>query len=157
MQGSKASGKARKAAVSQKNSSSTRPCASLSRRLAALFYDWILLLGVFFLTTLVLLVFRNGQAFPAGDLTYLGALYLSGQFFFSWFWIHGGQTLGMRAWKIRLVSTCGSRPNLVRTLMRGAFATSGGLVFGLGYFWALIDPARQTLQDIASRTRIINE
>ena len=153
MRVSRASGKAKTAAVSPKNSAS----AHLSRRLAALFYDWILLLGIFSLTTLLLLVFRNGQAFPAGDLSYLGALYLSGQIFFSWFWIHGGQTLGMRAWKIRLVSTCGARPSWARTLIRGALATSGGLAMGVGYLWAIFDPAGQTLQDIASRTRIIKE
>jgi uncharacterized RDD family membrane protein YckC len=38
--------------------------------------------------------------------------------FFGWFWTHGGQTLGMRAWKIRLQRTDGKGLGWWQALLR---------------------------------------
>ena len=79
----------------------------LCRRLGALLYDGILLLGILFLATAILLPFRGGRAFQTDDWGYgiylLGVVFL----FFGWFWTRDGQTLGMRAWKIRLTNHSG--------------------------------------------------
>ena len=79
----------------------------LLRRLGALFYEMVLLAGILFFATAVLLPFHGGKAFQSNNLAYnaylLGVIFL----FFGWFWTRGGQTLGMRAWKIRLCSEDG--------------------------------------------------
>ena len=76
--------------------------ASLMRRLAAMAYDTVLLVGVFFLATLGWIFLQRGQAVSPNTLAFDGYLFAVSYLFFGWFWTHGGQTLGMRAWKIRL-------------------------------------------------------
>ncbi|MCG6885615.1 MAG: RDD family protein [Proteobacteria bacterium] len=77
--------------------------APLHKRLLALVYDSLLLIAVLFLAMAVLLIITGGQRFEAGSpwlsLYLLGVSYA----FFGWFWTHGGQTLGMQAWRLKLV------------------------------------------------------
>lgn len=75
---------------------------SLLRRMAASAYDGLLLLGVLFLATAVVLPFNAGQAFAATQYFYPFYLLSVSFLFFGWFWTHGGQTLGLRAWKIQV-------------------------------------------------------
>lgn len=79
--------------------------ANLFRRIAALVYDGLLLIAILFVASLLTLPFTGGKgstSFNPGLLVY----FLSVSFLFlGWFWTHGGQTLGMRAWRIRLVMT----------------------------------------------------
>jgi len=77
----------------------------LRRRLGALVYDLCLLVGVIFLAGLPLPYLAN-KIVDAPLLKLLTQLYLLGVtfVFFGWFWTHGGQTLGMRAWKLQLVT-----------------------------------------------------
>jgi len=81
----------------------------LLRRLGAMFYDSLLLAAVLFFAALPYLLIAGGT--PTGALSrYLFQLYLLACvfFFFGWFWTHGGQTLGMRAWRIRLARSDGA-------------------------------------------------
>ena len=80
------------------SASETQPRpATLFRRLAALFYDSLLLLAVWFIATALLLPFTSGEAIrPHNPLLSSYLLFIS-FFFYGWFWIHGGQTLGMSA------------------------------------------------------------
>lgn len=75
--------------------------AGLGRRLAALVYDALLLFGILALATLLLMPLTRG-AVSAGNPFYFLYLFLIGFGFCGGFWTHGGQTLGMRAWRIRL-------------------------------------------------------
>jgi len=123
--------------------------------LAALIYDWVLLTGVLFGATVVVLAFRAGEAFQPHDAGYSAYLIGTGAVFFSWFWIHGGQTLGMRAWKIKLITVDGRPITWRQALWRCGWALAGAACFGLGYLWLLVDPERRCWQDIASGTQII--
>jgi len=75
--------------------------------------------------------------------------------FFSWFWIKNGQTLGMQAWRIKLISINDENINLKQTSLRllGAVISAG--FFGLGYLWILLDAENRTWHDIISKTRVI--
>ena len=130
--------------------------AGLMRRLAALLYDWVLLAGVLFAATAVALIWRGGEAFAPYDPWYTTYLIVTGALFFSGFWVHGGQTLGMRAWRIRLVTVQGEALNWRRALLRCAYALLGGSLFGLGYLWMLLDPQRRCWQDRATDTRVVS-
>lgn len=134
----------------------TRP-AGAARRIAALLYDWMLLIGVYFPVTGLLLVFRGGRAFEKHDPAYLGLLVVTGFLFFSWFWTHGGQTLGMRAWRLELISTEGLAPTWRQAIVRCIAAVAGGGMAGLGYLMMLFDPESRSLHDIVSRTRVIHQ
>lgn len=77
---------------------------SLWRRLAAIAYDSILLAALFFVVTAVA-VARFGAAVDAGTVWLQLLLAATAWLYFTWCWVHGGQTVAMRAWKIRLVPT----------------------------------------------------
>jgi len=82
---------------------SAYPSASLWRRLAAMVYDGLLMFAVLIVIGATMLPFTKGLGMNPGNPLFtiyvFGAIYL----FLGWFWTHGGQTLGMRAWKIRLL------------------------------------------------------
>jgi uncharacterized RDD family membrane protein YckC len=119
-----------------------------------LLYDWLLLVGVLFAATLAVLAVRGGQALPPHDPWFTAYLIATGMGFFGWFWTHGGQTLGMRAWKLRLVSLDGLPIHWRQALIRGWIALLGAGALGLGYLWVLLDPQGRAWQDIASGTRL---
>ncbi len=79
------------------------------RRFAALLYEGILLFGVMFITAYLfsaLLQFKSAAGSPS---LYLFQFYMFGMvgFYFVWCWTHGGQTLPMKTWKIRVAATDG--------------------------------------------------
>jgi uncharacterized RDD family membrane protein YckC len=129
-----------------------RPPPGLLRRLGAMCYDAVLLTGLLFFATALLLPFRGGEAFRPNQLAYsaylLGVCFL----FHGWFWIHGGQTLGMRAWKIRLCVDDGSAMTWTRAAVRFAAALLSLGLFGLGYGWALWDRRKRCWHDLISGT-----
>ncbi len=77
--------------------------ANILRRFAAMAYDGLLLFAVLIIASFISLAFTGGkgsaQFNPLLSFYFITVIYL----FFAWFWTHGGQTLGMRAWKIKLV------------------------------------------------------
>lgn len=81
--------------------------APLSKRLLAIFYDSFLLIAVLFLAMAVMLLLSGGHEFKAGNPFLTLYLLLVSYVFFGWFWTHGGQTLGMRAWKLRIQQPTG--------------------------------------------------
>ena len=129
--------------------------AGFLRRMAALVYDAILLAGTLFGATFAALAFRGGEAFRPHDPWFTGYLAAVSLLFFGWFWTHGGQTLGMRAWKIRLITADGAPMTWRRAVIRGAIAAPSAALLGLGYIWMLFDSQRRSWHDRASKTRIV--
>lgn len=125
------------------------------RRLIALAYDWMLMSAVLFITTAALLALRGGEAFPAHDPIYSAFLMMTAAAFFCWFWTHGGQTLGMRAWKIQVVGEKGRAVTWQQAVIRALVALLSTAAFGLGFVWMLVDRRRRTWHDITSATHII--
>ena len=82
--------------------------APVIKRLLAIFYDSFLLIAALFLAMAALLLISGGYEFQAGNPLITAYLLLVSFVFFGWFWTHGGQTLGMRAWKLRLQQTDGT-------------------------------------------------
>lgn len=72
-------------------------------------------------------------------------------------WRRGGQTLGMRPWRTRVVTPAGGQPELRALWLRYAVATLSLLAGGLGFWWAWVDRQRLTWHDRASGTRLIRE
>lgn len=70
-------------------------------------------------------------------------------------WRRGGQTLGMRPWRLRIVSVDGRAPTARALWLRFAVATVSTLAAGLGFWCAWIDRERLTWHDRLSGTRLI--
>lgn len=77
--------------------------------------------------------------------------------YFLWQWTHGGQTLAMKTWRLRLVTAAGTPLNVRQAAVRYLFAVCGILLCGIGLAWAWFDPDRQFLHDRLAGTRIIRE
>jgi len=76
--------------------------APLWRRLMASVYDGLLLLGLWMSTALINVLIRQALHLDDGSRAPQVLFFLVGLVFFGWFWTHGGQTLGMRAWRLRV-------------------------------------------------------
>ena len=68
-------------------------------------------------------------------------------------WRRGGQTLGMRPWRLRVTDAGGQPPALRALWLRYAVGTLSLLCAGLGFWWAWFDRERLTWHDRASGTR----
>jgi uncharacterized RDD family membrane protein YckC len=129
---------------------------SLRRRLASMAYEGLLLVGVlslsFMLPHLVLGmafgILLPGWALLAHVFVVLGA-------YFVWYWHHGGQTLAMQTWSIRLSSPGGAPPSLARLALRYALAWPSITYLGAGLLWALLDRDRQFLHDRLAGTCLV--
>lgn len=138
------------------NESRTEP-GSLPRRLAALVYDLMLLAAILFFFTLAIFIVRGGQSVEPGTLWFQAALAAVIVGFFTWFWVHGGQTLGMRAWQIRLVDRSGRPIGWRPALIRFAAGIVAALPAGLGFWWGAFDRERRGWHDRLSGTKVIRE
>jgi uncharacterized RDD family membrane protein YckC len=117
-------------------------------------YDSLLIFAVLFLAVTIVVVINQGEAI-VGNVWLLRLYLLLTVFtYYAYFWKKSGQTLGMRVWKIRIVTESGSNPGWAVSYPRLLFALLSLLCFGLGYLWRLFTP--YTWHDRLSHTRIIN-
>lgn len=126
--------------------------AGLLRRLGAFSYDIVLLIAVLFLATAAIMPFTRGAIQP-GNLIFPVYILLVIFLFFGWFWTHGGQTLGMRAWKIRLELDNGQNLGWTQAVLR---LVLGILTFGFGILWCLWDERYRGLYDVLARTQMVS-
>lgn len=136
------------------------PSPSLLRRMAAIFYDSLLLVALWLAATALLLAVTGGQLAATDRSIWLllalrVLLILVTIGFFTYFWVHGGQTLGMRAWRIQLVSQSGRPVTLPQALVRCAAALVSVTALGLGFLWILWDPQHRAWHDYWSGTRLV--
>lgn len=80
---------------------------SLRRRLAAFVYEGVLLFGLVMATGAVYAVATQQRHALQGRPGMMAVQFLSLAIYFIWFWTHGGQTLAMKTWHVRLVSRLG--------------------------------------------------
>ncbi len=130
----------------------------LLRRLAGILYDTFLagavVVLVAMITLFVLQVNGLGEVQPDSPLSHLlFAYYLFILFvYFSWFWTHGGQTPGMKVWKLRVENMQGGQINILESIARFGFAL---LLPIISQLWSLFDHDKLALHDKLSATRLV--
>jgi len=159
--------------------------APLIKRLLAIFYDSFLLIAVLFLAMALLLLISGGYRFQAGNPLMTAYLLLVSFIFFCWFWTHGGQTLGMRAWKLRIqqrngdpvswqqaalrfitalpawiviligISLAAGIPLHSRPWLQALELLPGWLVLVIGLAWLLLDQRPNGWRDRVSGTQVV--
>ena len=159
--------------------------AGFFRRLAALAYDALLVVALWFIVTFAMLPLTGGEAILASSHGlvahfYHAALLLLTAAYFGFCWLRGGQTLGMRAWRIRLERADGGAPGWLDALVRFTLGATMAImaVAGLWYLrgpgwsladgvavllllmpianlaWVKLDRGGRSLQDLATRMRV---
>jgi len=130
----------------------------LFRRLAVMVYD-SLLLAALFTVAAALVVLPAGLAFgiqiPDGHPLFRAYLVAVSLVFFCGFWTRAGHTLGMRAWRVKVVRKDGSPITLRDALLRYFAALLSWAPLGLGFLWILVDPQRLAWHDRLSGTRLV--
>lgn len=135
--------------------------AGLGKRLMAIIYDSFLLLALLFIAEILPVALNHGEAVSRdnGMLVFylLHPLYLLSVVFvfFGWFWTHGGQTLGMKTWKLKLLTLDNSEMNWQQAGIRYVMALVSWCCCGLGFFWIGFDRQKRSWHDMASGTKII--
>ncbi len=127
------------------------PCGLL-RRLAAIFYDVFLLFAILMLATLIV-VAPLGDAVRTSNIAFQLYLLVVSWAYFAVSW-RGGQTVGMRAWRIHIRGK--TQPiSWTDTVMRFLVSIVSWAALGLGFLWSLFHPQRATWHDLASSSRLI--
>lgn len=139
-------------------STPTAAPAHLGWRLLAIVYDSLPIVALWFLASVVVLALRGGApvlpwtaAFWLQNLVLwaLTGLYMVES------WRRGGQTLGMRPWRLKVVDETGRVAARTVLWRRYALATLSLAAAGLGFLWSLLDAERRSLHDLGSGTRLV--
>jgi len=132
--------------------------AGLARRLGAALYDGLLLAALLVLVSFAYLPLTEHTLPPPVRRALHQLLLLAVSFaYFAGFWMRGGQTLGLKTWKLRVVAADGGRVTGTQALKRFVGAIVSWLCLGLGFGWVLVDRHRRAWHDRFSGTRLIRE
>ena len=168
-----------RAAVASAIASPELPTAGLARRMACLVYDGVLLVGLLMAAGIAYALVTGQQSAMVGRLGLQAFLFVVLGVYFTWFWSHGGQTVAMKAWRIRVLRADGPPLSLTRALARyllgwlwfmpallvlwlAGAASVGGMLATLATgaiaYAALtrLNPDRQFWHDVACGTRLVN-
>lgn len=107
-----------------------------------------------FVVTAVVLAIRQGEALPTNASWFSVLIALVPYGFFTWFWTHGGQTLGMRAWRIGISGESANRLTLREASLRFVLAVFSYGLLAAGFLWQLVDVEKRTLHGRFSKTRL---
>ena len=135
--------------------------AGVGRRLGAALYDTLLLVAMLVILTTILVigVLRveiTPQTVGAWAYLYRAGLLAIIVAYFLINWIRSGQTLGMRAWRLRAVTAAGKPLNFKNAAIRLAWAALAWAPAGLGVLWVFLDRDHLAVQDRLSNTRIVH-
>lgn len=129
--------------------------ATLWPRLFALIYDFFPVLGIWFAVAVLSYAANGSEPVTPGSLgAWLEFIALVGATFLyaGLSWRFGGQTLGMRAWRLRAVDAQGNPPSWPAIGLRFSMGAVSLAAAGLGFIWVLIDRERRSWHELASGT-----
>ncbi len=130
------------------------PAPGFLRRLGGVLYEALAVAALWLLASaIVTSILGNAVRGEARLLLQIVSLAtISG--YFLWCWTHGGQTLAMKAWRMRVVDAGGASLSWSNAGLRLMLATAGILLGGIGLWWALLDKEGQFLHDRLAGTRL---
>ena len=131
-----------------------QPCGLL-RRLLVMLYDAVIVLGLLVLAAGVALPITGGHYVALRDPLYTAYLVSVWFIYLGWCWVHGGMTLGMRAWKVRLAGMDEKPIGWRRALARFLASWLSAAALGLGFWWSAFDRRGLAWHDRLSATLIV--
>lgn len=136
--------------------SASLPAAPLWRRLLAFVYDLLALIGLWVFLGLIAVGINGGEAIVGWPrlLILYPALWLATGAYFTLSWRYGGQTLGMRPWRIIVRRRDGEGLGIGHAWLRYACGWLSLLPAGTGMLVCLVDPEKRALHDRWTGTRV---
>lgn len=133
------------------------PPAPLSRRLAAMVYELLILTAIviiaLMLSSVVIKEILDNELFRG---IFVGVSVLTcAAGWFVWCWVLSGQTLPMKVWNLRVQHPDGSKIKWPIAILRLTLAVFSLGLFGAGFLWSLIDSQKRTWHDIVCGTLIV--
>jgi uncharacterized RDD family membrane protein YckC len=118
-------------------------------------YDAVILVGLLIAASAIALPFGDTQKIAFQDFWFTLWLATVSFAYLGICWRYGGLTVGMRAWRVKLVSSDGRPVSWPVCLLRFlvGFASLG--LFGIGILWALIDSKNRGWHDLAAHTLLV--
>ena len=130
--------------------------AHLGWRLLAMVYDAVIGLALLFVVSALSLAILPGHnpVTPGSVASYgvFAAIWLVFGLYATLSWHVGGQTIGMKPWRLKVVDALGRNASWRQLWLRYAVAS---LTLGAALLWSLIDRERRGLHDIASGTLFV--
>ncbi len=128
--------------------------SKLLKQLAALIYDIFPILGMFLVTSLLFIFLRAGKEVAPQTLWFQIILFLEVFFYFSYSWKKGGQTIGMKAWKIGISNhSTLTWPNVTLRFLTGLLST---IMLGAGLWYSLFNPKKLSWMDLACGQPVVD-
>ena len=132
--------------------------AGFFKRVFSLIYDSLAVIGIMLSLSLLLVLINGGstEENKFASLIQFLIITFSGPCFYTYFWLaNNGQTLGMQAWKIKLI--CEEKELSVKLcLFRCLISVISLLILGIGYFLILFHRENKSLSDLLTSTQIID-
>ncbi|NBD96018.1 MAG: RDD family protein [Gammaproteobacteria bacterium] len=119
-------------------------------------YDALLVIAILMVFSVIVVIPFGGGVEPA-TLWFQAYLLVVWWAYFAICWRWGGQTVGMRAWRVRLVTESNGRIGWTGTVLRFVVAWLSAAAAGLGFLWSLFDSRRRTWHDLATATYLVVE
>jgi len=126
----------------------------VGRRLLAMLYDSLIVLALAFVAGLLALLPDGGHRQFFRDPLYTAWILGVWFAYLGWCWTHGGQTVGLRAWRARLIVPYGGPVSWRASAVRFLVSLLSAAPLGAGFWWAWTNEERATWHDIASGTRL---
>jgi uncharacterized RDD family membrane protein YckC len=118
-------------------------------------YDGVVMTGLLMLAAAIALPFGNTQKIAFENIGFTIWLLTVCFAYLGSCWHFAGMTVGMRAWRVRLVSENGRCISWPQCLMRFFVGIISLMVFGLGIIWAWLDTGNRGWHDLASHTLLV--
>jgi len=128
---------------------------SVQRRVLVVLYDGIILIGLLMIGSALALPFGDIHKTAFQDFWFTLWLMLICFAYLGGCWHYGGMTVGMRAWKVKLINQQGELVSWPGCLLRFFVAAISLATFGMGFLWALYDPKNRAWHDLAASTLLI--
>lgn len=128
--------------------------SKLWKHVAALIYDIFPILGILLITSLLLVLLRAGKEVEPQTFWFQSIICFEVYFYFSYSWKKGGQTIGMRAWKIGIDNY--QSLTWMHVTLRFISGVLSFCLLGAGLWYRYLNPNKLTWMDLACGQAVID-
>ncbi len=128
---------------------------SITRRLLCLVYEFLVIFSILLVGFVFPQTVLTGFGFNSPPKLLWVHVFLLLMLYFVWSWCHGGQTLPMKTWKLQVQDKTGRSIRIGQAIFRYCLVWMGMSLFGIGFFWALIDKDKLFAHDRIAGTKVV--